>query len=335
MAIGVDKAENGEYYYTFQTANPSSYETDKDESALKTDTVSAQTLYAAMDRINTNTPKKIDCSHIKLLIFSESCIKSGIEKEMTAIFKSSLLHPNTRVAMSLGSAAEYLEKTSLPLGTNPAEYYENIFKPDYTSIIPDVRLKDIVNKYDSENPCCVLPIVAPNKTLESMAILKNYKLCATAERDDVISYNLLTQNGFSFNMYVKYPDEQSNTVVEIKETRKRIRTYFPGSAPQTDVNIALEGSVLWSEKPGAYSDEPESFRKLLQSELTDQITCFLNNCSRKYRADILNLQKGARANYLTVTRWQNENRSLLFENSDYNVNVTLAIKREGMNGVEK
>ena len=335
MAIGFDVAENNESTYTFQTANPSAYEEGSEEEPVSSVSVTAKTLYAAMDRLNTDIADKIDCSHIKLVVFSEDYLKKGIENEMNAMFKSSSFHPNTRVAMAAGLASDYLEKTEMPPDTNPAEYYENIFKSDYTSVIPDIRLRDLVNKYDTKTVCCVLPTVAPERTFENMAVLKNYKLSGTAGFNDVVCYDLLMQNKFGFNQYIRYPDENSYTVVEIKEKHKSINVDFSDKIPIVDVDVALEGSVLWSENPGAYSTEREHFNKLLEQSMRTQITEFLNNCSQKYKADILNISKIARKNYLTVGQWENEDWQHLFEKAEYRVNVSLSVKREGINGVEK
>lgn len=335
MAIGFDTAENGENTYSFQTANPTAYEEGSDDEPVTNVSVTAKTLYAAIDRLNTDISEKIDCSHIKLAVFSEEYLRRGIGKEMNAMFKSSSFHPNTRVAMAKGLASDYLEKTKIPPDTNPAEYYENIFKSDYTSVIPDVRLRDLVNKYDTEAASGVLPIVAPESTFESMAILKNYVLSDIAGFNDVICYDLLTNGKFEFNQYIKYPSEDSYTVVEIKQKHRGINADLSGGKPKIEVDVVLEGSVLWSESPRAYSTEREQFDELLKERISAQITEFLNNCSQKYKADILNISKIMRKNYLTIQSWEREDGQGLFENASYSVNVSLTVKREGINGVEK
>ena len=128
IAIGIDKAEGDLYEYTFQAVNPSAFESGEssDEPIVST-VISASTIYAAMEKLNSKISEKCDYSHIKLAVFSQELMKTDSENILPSMLKSDSFHPNTRVAVSTGRASEYLKSIKIPLDTNPAEYYENIF----------------------------------------------------------------------------------------------------------------------------------------------------------------------------------------------------------------
>ncbi len=330
MAIGFDMSDEGEKIYTFQTANPSAYEEGSDEPPVSSSSVKAKTLFAAMDEINSNIPKKLDCSHIKLAVFSKDYLKRGIKSEINAMLNTPSFHPNTRVAMSDGEASEYLNNVQIPPDTNPAEYYENIFKNDYTSIIPDVRLRDMVNKYDVSVCSVVLPIISADETKGSMAILKDFYLGALAEPDELQSYKLLTKNDFEGNFYIKIPNTDKYVVTELTQNKKKIKVAFEDKTPVVSVDIELEGSVLWSESKESLFADDASLESLTQQQIRDSLYKFLNKCSKDYKADILNISSFARKNYQTIKAWHSEDWQGLFEKSTYKVNVRVKIKREGV-----
>ena len=70
IAVGIDNADDGLYDYTFQAVKPSAFEGESDSNPLVTTTVTASSVYTAMDKLNTEISEKCDYSHIKLAVFS-------------------------------------------------------------------------------------------------------------------------------------------------------------------------------------------------------------------------------------------------------------------------
>lgn len=323
MAIGFDTNEYGEKTFTFQTANPSAYEEGSEEEPYFTSSVKAKTLYSAMDKLNSDVAKKLDCSHIKLALFSKEYLEKGISDEITAMLKSPAFHPNTRIAAVEKTSADYLAEIEIPPDSNPAEYYENLFNTDYTLVIPDVRLKDMVNKYDTSVCANVLPVVSLNGTKDTMAILKNYRLSSFADTGALLNYNLLAKDNYKGDFYINLPKTDKYAVTELKVRRKSIKMDFSDKIPVVNVYLRLDGNTLWSEKSDKYSAQDEKLNEMLKNKIEKNTKSFLDDCSRKYKADILNISRFARKKYPTVRSWEKEDWQGLFEKAKYNVNVVI------------
>ncbi len=334
IAIGIDKGENGMYNFTFQSIKPSTFTTDNfEQNPLVTSTISAPTIYSAMDIINTNISEKCDYSHIKLVVFSKQIFEAGAENPITAMLKSNDFHPNTRVVMAESSAKNYLISVRPTLDTNPAEYYENIFKKDYSTFSVDTQLKDfetsnfnvvpIVNQFEPKENSLI------SNDVEGMAILNNCKLVATAVNYEAYIYKFLNDNNFSGNCYVMLDDNK--TVVKITKSNCCFNSDLFVNPPITKINIIAYGEVVWSEFENIYIANNKKLKQRIDEKLETDAENFLYKCSKVYKTDILNICEKSKYKYLTNKAWKNEKIQNLFENMKYEVNVNTNIEREGIN----
>lgn len=313
IAVGFDEDS-----YTFQIVKPSEFEGESSEdSPLLTTTVNAPNVYIAMDRLNSSISEKCDYSHIKMVIFSQDKLTTGIEDDIYAMLNSNDFHPNTRVAMCKGKASEYMEDMKIPLDANPAEYYENIFKENYTEYAPDITIKDMQKNYKSQIIGNVLPVMS--STNSGMAITRDYKLTDTAGSDEVFVYNLLQWKNFNGNYAV-----DDNVVININKKNKRYNINLSGNTPIITIKLDLTGNVIWSPT----SVDKEKISKKAEQKLENDITEFLYRCSLQYKSDIFEFYKLARTNYPTIQSWEKEDWQGLFQKANYKVTVKINIVKE-------
>lgn len=316
IAVGFDEGS-----YSFQIVKPSAFEGENSEdSPLLTTTISAPNVYIAMDKLNSSISEKCDYSHIKMVLFSQDKLEKGIENEIDAMLKSNDFHPNTRIAMCQDKASEYMKDMKIPLDANPAEYYENIFKQNFTEYAPDIKLKDMQKNYKTHVIGNVLPIMS--NTTSGMVITTNYKLTDTAKAEEVLLYNLLKENNFEGN----YPIGEEGAV-RLKKKSGRYNIDLSDKTPLISVKLNLEGDIIWLEG----SADKEKISEQVKEKLKNDITEFLYRCSLQYKADIMELYKSAKTNYPTTESWEKEDWQGLFQKAGYNVVVDINIKREGLN----
>lgn len=311
LAVGFDEDS-----YSFQIVKPSAFESESSEdSPLLTKTVSASNVYMAMDRLNSSISERCDYSHIKMVIFSRSRLEKGIGDEVSAMLKSNDFHPNTRIAMCEGKASDYMNSMEIPLDANPAEYYENIFKKNYTEYSPDVKLKDFQKSYKNQIPGNAVPIIG---TDGGMAVTRNFKIADTADAGEVLIYNLLKEEDFEGNYSVG-----NGTAISLKKKNSGYSVDLSDKTPLISVKIQLEGNIVWAED----SVDKATLEMQAKEKAESDITKFLYKCSNVYKADIFGFYKHARSNYITIQSWENEDWQGLFEKADYNVSVDISIKR--------
>ncbi len=311
LAVGFDKDS-----YSFQIAKPSAFEGEgSEDSPLLTTTIYAPNVYIAMDKLNSSISEKCDYSHIKMAVFSKDKLEKGIEKEVYAMLNSNDFHPNIRVAMCEDKASGYMEDMEIPLDANPAEFYENIFKENFTEYAPDVQLKDMQKQYKTQVSGNVLPVM--NKTNSGMAIIKDYKLNGNAKSDEVFLYNLLKEKNFEGNYQIN-----DGIVATVNKKNHKFNVDLSSKAPIVSVKLCLTGSIIWAESNINKEKISQDAQKKLQREVTE----FLNKCSLEYKTDILGLYKLARTNYLTTESWEKEDWQGLFQRAKYKVTVDIDIR---------
>ena len=315
IAVGFD--ENS---YTFQIVKPSSFDGESsDNSPLLAETISASNVYDAMDKLNSKVAEACDFSHIKIVVFSQKVTENGIKKQIDAMLKSNDFHPNIKIAMCEGKASDYMKDMKIPLNTNPAEYYENLFRYGFTQYSPDTRLKDMQKNYSTHIKGNVIPIINGNK---GMAILRNFKLTGTANYHNTLIYNLLKNNGFQGDFTIT-----EDVVVNLKKTVCNSDVIINKNSADIVVNLTLEGNIIWEEE----NTDIKSVEKRTKEKLEEDIKNLLQKCSTTYKADIFDFYKPAKTQYTTIQSWEKEIWQTIFENATYKVYVDVKIKREGLN----
>ncbi len=313
LAVGFDEDS-----YSFQIVKPSAFEGEgSEDSPLLTTTVSAPNVYIAMDKLNSSISEKCDYSHIKMVIFSLDKLKGGIEDEVHAMLNSNDFHPNTRVAMCKDKASEYMKDMKIPLDANPAEYYENIFKENFTDYAPDIKLRDLQKTFDGQIAGNVLPIMS--STNSGMAVITDYKFTDIAQSDEVFLYNLLQEKDFEGNYLIS-----DDVVINIDKKSKKCRINLSKKVPEISIKLDLSANVIWAEK----DVDNKQISKKAKQKLESEITNFLNKCSTQYKSDILSFYKLAKTNYPTIQSWKSEDWYGLFQKSEYKVTVNINIVKE-------
>lgn len=141
VAIGLDKGKTNMLKLTIQIAVPiaiagegggggnggGSGEGGKGSDGVVTTTVEVPGIFAGLDLINSYISKELSLSHAKLIIFSEELAREGIDKYMHEIMREREFRTNMFVAVSHGSAENYLRSVSFLLELNPSKFYEMDF----------------------------------------------------------------------------------------------------------------------------------------------------------------------------------------------------------------
>ena len=126
VALGIDKAEKEEAKYdiTIQFANPvtisggASQEGGKGgKESIKNITVTAPSIYSAVNVANHIVSKVFTLSHTKVVVFSEEIAKAGIKDILETIGRSSDIRPNTYFTVCKSSAKDFLESVQRLLKT--------------------------------------------------------------------------------------------------------------------------------------------------------------------------------------------------------------------------
>lgn len=174
VAIGVDRADSGNYNITIQFAKPVQISGSTEGGGggegniTENITIEAPAFFPAITMANQLVSKKFDLSHSKLIVFSEEIAREGISNFVQLMMRNSELRPNVYLAVSTCSAQEYLESVKPMIEINPVKYYQLIYE-NYNSIYaPNNIAQDFLFAESSDYSGNVLPLagILPEKGSE-------------------------------------------------------------------------------------------------------------------------------------------------------------------------
>lgn len=164
IAIGFDKGNVNPLKLTLQYAIPLAIgsgggggggggESGGGPKSLGQVTIEAPTIYSGLNMLNNFIGKQINMSHAKLTVFSEEIAKSGMMHQyLHAMVRGREFRPNMYVAVSKGSAEEYITSIKPMQEADPAKYYELKFATyAYTGLTSNTQLSNFYNQQEASD----------------------------------------------------------------------------------------------------------------------------------------------------------------------------------------
>lgn len=189
IAIGLDKGEKNDLKMTLQFAAPIAIGGgggeggggDPGKSAIVV-TVDCPTIYSGLNTANTFVSKELDVSHTKLVVFSKELAQEGIVSYVRAFARTKDFRPSIFMAVSRGSAEDYIRNVKPLLEIHPAKYYELNYRAyDYTGFSANTQLHRFRMQMFSRDRSPFATLVDTSKLKSSQEFEKAE---STAERKD-------------------------------------------------------------------------------------------------------------------------------------------------------
>lgn len=371
VALGIDKAENEESKYdiTIQFANPvtisggASQEGGKGgKESIKNITVTAPSIYSAVNVANHVVSKVFTLSHTKVVVFSEEIARQGIKDILETIGRSSDIRPNTYFTVCKTSAKEFLESVNPETEVNPTRYYTMLFENDFSGFVPQTKSQDFYFFANSNEKNTVLPLSAKSEKKGTYNYTKSgyqYKLedfsageipsekteiqimgMAIFDMDKYIGemgdieteiYNLLT--GQYKSSYVTYyfsptPDDPI-TVLQQQNKKPKITVDTSGSIPKIGLNVYIEADFTSSTPEMAVEEHLGEFSNEASEDLKREIENFLLK-TREMKADIVGFGSYAKRNFWDEASFNEYKWKEKYPYAIFDVNVDFEVRRTGL-----
>ncbi len=167
IAIGVDKGENMAYKITFQgmaTSKIKSSEQGTEGHPVYNTAIEAADFQNAVDLANSFLADFLSFAQTKLIVFSEDVAKEGLEEPLFFFARNSEFSADAYVAISRGSAYDFLSSVQPILTQNPSKFYEMIFESNDEEYIPIINITEVYYDIMSGERQPVFPLVAVNNS---------------------------------------------------------------------------------------------------------------------------------------------------------------------------
>lgn len=146
VALGIDKSNNDTIRLTLQFAVPTSSDSSSSSSQSSSSTiidVDCSTIDSGISLINSYISKKVNLSHCKAIVISETLAYEGVSDYIYSLANNVEFRPDCYVIVSRCDAYYFLSNSTPTLESVPARYYELILNSsEYTGFTESIYLSE-------------------------------------------------------------------------------------------------------------------------------------------------------------------------------------------------
>lgn len=129
LAMGIDVGENSKMKVSVQftktnSVSSSSNSSSEDSSNVVLVSGEADSIFSAINLLNSYIGKEINLSHCSILVFSEDFARNGISTEIYSLMNNEEVRPTTNLVISKCDAYDYLSNSNPNIEKLTIQYYE-------------------------------------------------------------------------------------------------------------------------------------------------------------------------------------------------------------------
>lgn len=338
IAIGADIGSGENLDITYQVAIPVKITGEGAKGGKETYTtytISAPSLSVANTLVSTKVSKKINLSHVKLIIYSEEMARSDLSGYINVLISQSDIRPKASLAICKGTAKDFLENISPELEASPSRYYELLFSAyNYTTQSEPSQLIDLYTAFQSLDRNAYTTYVKLAKKsgdekgaeLSGIAIFDETSLISTTEDENFLLAHALLTNNLKQSGYAVPDFNRKDRVISVRliqNTAPDIHVSLSGDVPHIKCKINLEAHLVSSGSDiNFYDKEKEKkLKKELDQSIEKKINDFLEKTIHEYQVDIASIGKYAKSNFITWKEFEDYHWLSKYRNATYEVKV--------------
>ncbi|WP_372632176.1 Ger(x)C family spore germination protein [Cohnella sp.] len=358
VAMGFDKSGD-KYRITSQVVDPgevAAKEGGTGHTPVITYHATADTLFEALRKMTTMSPRKIYSSHVRMVVIGEELARDGIERFLDFLTRDHELRADYFFVVAKGTTAENVLKTFTSLDKIPANELFDSLKTSEKAWAPtsSVTLHDLISDLVSKGKHPVLTglkVKGSQKTGESkenveridtptrlqysgLGVFKKDKLIGWLNEEESKGYNYVMGNVRSTVGDVRCP-QGGKVVMEIIRSKVDRKGKVTNGKPEVDVDIRLEANVGEVECRNLDLTQTSTINELEEKSeqiIKEFIEKTIKKAQKKYKADIFGFGEAIRRAdphfWRTVEKtWDQE-----FVELPVNIKIDHKIRRTGTVG---
>ncbi|MCQ6280451.1 Ger(x)C family spore germination protein [Bacillus sp. EB600] len=351
-ALGIDKTENG-YLLSAQVINPG--EIAGKTSSGRTEVIrfmkSGSTIFEAIRKLATDSPREIYVSHLRVVVFGEKLAKEGIGKTLDLLSRDHEMRSDFYMMVAKGSTAydilnvmTHQEKLPANKLFNALDNSDKKWGPT-TAVTLDELINNLVSK--GKEPILTGVYVYGNpeygsdfKNVQNISPKTGLRIDSIGvfKKDKLIGWlNVKESSGFNYiidkvsSTATNVPCEDGKLAIETIRSKTKVKGKVEQGKPKITISVFSEGNVGDVECTIDVS-KPENIKKLeekYQSEIKDKIEGAIKKVQKDYKSDIFGFgevihRADPKAWKRLEPNWEQE-----FENIEVSVKVNAKIRRLG------
>ena len=335
---------DGKYEISLLFANGKNTE-KTEESNVMIASEKGNTIYEGIKNISLSTPKKINISHLSVIIVSEDIARNGITPVLDYLLREPDSHQNFYIVISKNNKAKDILSILTPLSDFPSQNITSsiktneleqakVFDSSFTLFVSNLLKKGInpitnsiilvgdknegSKKEEQKNS-----IVGAYTKLDTLAIFKKDKLVDWATYDESIGLNMLLGN--IKTLYINIPCEEKNMIIssssykvtnEVKKNKITVNIKANGIINESGCNVNIRNI-----------DEIKNIEQKVEDKMNEYVNKIIIK-TKKLKTDIFGygnmIYKKYPRYFNSIENWDNE-----FENLDIEINIDFSLNNNG------
>lgn len=164
LALGIDVGEKAKLKVSAQftksaAVSPASGTSSEDTKNIVLVSGEADSIFSAINLLNSYIGKEINLSHCSLIIFSEEFAKQGIASEIYSLINNEEVRPTSNLIISKCTAYDYLNNSNPNLEKLTTQYYETFsITSRFTGYFSNISIGDFYNNLSAtfNSPTAIL-----------------------------------------------------------------------------------------------------------------------------------------------------------------------------------
>lgn len=311
VAMGIDKV-GSQYKVTVQVVQPGEVAQKKNSGGASTPVTlfdaKGQTIYEALRKMTTVSPRKIYASHLRVAVFGEQMAREGIGEALDLLSRDYELRTDFYLLVARGTTAEAALSILTPLEKLPAnKIYQSIETSEKVWTTTAVTLDEFITDYVSDGKAPVLSgirvkgneeagrskenieTIRPASELQNagLAAFRKDKLIGWLNEEESKAYNYILNHIKSTVSHAACP-QGGKIALEVVRSEAEIKGYVSNRLPHIQVDLRLEENVGEVECRIDLTSE-ETVKELEQKEeqaLQRLLDHAVKQAQSKHKADI-------------------------------------------------
>ena len=312
VGMGIDIID-GKFMVTAQVVNPGEIAASKGSSGNSPVVVyqeKGSTLFEAIRRITTVSPRKLYFAHLRLLVFGEGLAKKGIGKTLDILARDPEMRTDFYITIARGALAGNVLKIITAMEKIPAQQlFESLqtSEKEWAPTLP-VTLDELIYDILSEGTNAKLTglmikgDVKTGENLENLqqtkpatilkydaiGVFRKDKLIGWLNEDESKGLNYALGNVKSTVVTIHCP-RNGKADIELIHTKTELLSEYTGNTPKGTIRIETAATVGNVQCKTLDLTKPETIRQMeikTERKIQQNIKKALNATQKKYKIDL-------------------------------------------------
>lgn len=355
LAMGIDK-EGNEYRVTAQVVDPGAVAQNKQDgtgsSPVSVYEARGATIFEALRRMTTVSPRKIYSAHLRTVIFGEALAREGIQDTLDFLSRDYETRADYYLLVAKGSTAAEILSILTPLEKIPAnKIYRSVEMSEKTwartrAVTLDVVIEDLAGKGkqpvlggieafhdgadggEKKNRETVRPAVQIRNA--GLAAFREDRLIGWLDEEESIGFNYMVNSVRSTVGHVACP-QGGNVALETIRAKAEVKGTYKQGFPRLEVDLQVEQNIgeVQCRFDLTRPDSLHELERLSQQSLEELLDRTIKKAQTEYKSDIFGFGKAIHRSDPKAWKLIKKDWDDRFAHAAVDIHAQVKIKRSG------